>query len=187
MIRFLYLGQIRQSKGVDHLVLAAEQLIKEGHDLAVSLAGPVSGWGSDTFAPDILAKVQSNTVLTSHIAFLGHVEDVDTVFRSHDVHIAPSIGDESYGLVVVEAKKNSRPSIIYPSGGMLELVDHLSDGWVCKTRTAASLVEGMRFFLENPSLVKGMGVQALDSLSRLAITPEHFDMRWASILKTALH
>lgn len=186
IVRFLYVGQIRREKGLDHIVDAARSLLARSHRFHVSIAGPTDFWARDMFAPNLLKEVQADASLSSAISFLGSIEDVDGAFKAHDIHLAPSIVEESYGLVVVEAKKNARPSIIYPSGGMIELVQHRYGGWVCEKKAHECLVEAMRFFLEDPQKIPEMGRNAAASLASLGLVREQFENRWADVVAHTL-
>ncbi len=180
--RFLFVGQVRREKGVDDIVVTARLLLRRKVRFSISIAGPTVGWEQDTFAPKIVDEVQSDPALSTAISFLGAIEDVDAAFRAHDVHLAPSKVEESYGLVVVEAKQNARPSIVYPSGGMVELVQHKRDGWICERKSSDCLADAMLHFINAPSEISTMGENAKSSLETLGLSRERFNSQWASIV-----
>jgi glycosyltransferase involved in cell wall biosynthesis len=83
-------------------------------------------------------------------------------------------------LTVVEAKAHGIPSIVFPSGGLVELVEHGRDGWVCDFPTAASLESALRHYVVHPANLAEQGKAALHSLSeRLRV--QDYGRRWAEI------
>ena len=60
--------------------------------------------------------------LADHVRFLGLRDDVERVFAAADVVVMPSLWDEAFGLVVVEAMAAARPVVVTASGAMPELV-----------------------------------------------------------------
>lgn len=184
-VRFLYVGQIRREKGVEDIVAAAQVLLDQPLPFQISIAGPIAGWTHDTFAPEMVERVRADASLDAVVSFLDTVENVDAAYQAHDIHLAPSIVEESYGLVVVEAKQNARLSIIYPSGGMVELIERQVDGLICETKSADCLAAAMLHFLSNPSEISAMGNNARVSLERLGLVRDRFTSRWASVVAGA--
>ncbi|MFT3722192.1 MAG: glycosyltransferase [Hyphomonadaceae bacterium] len=184
-VQFLYVGQVRREKGVEDIVSAARVLLDQPLPFRISIAGSVAGWAHDRFAPELAARVEADADLSAVITFLGNIENVDKIYQAHQVHLAPSLFEEPYGLVIVEAKQNARPSIVYPRGGMIELIDHGEDGLICKTATVEQLVAAMLLFLKNPASISKMGDQAKASLERLGLVRDQFNARWADIAARA--
>jgi L-malate glycosyltransferase len=182
MLRFMYLGQVREEKGVGHIVKASRLLIQKRRRFEVNIYGDYKGWEHDRFAPDLFNEIKRDEILSRFIKFHGNIENVDDAFALNDVHLAPSIVEEAFGLVVVEAKKNRRASIIYPSGGMRELVTDGIDGFVCEQKDLKLLSEKMDFFIENPQISIVMGLQAHASLEELGIDASKFQYKWYSVI-----
>ena len=119
----LYVGQITPQKGVFELIQAVEALVKEGYD---KFELDVVGGSKHTLKYEHeLQEYAKSRGVASHIRFHGRVEDPTGFYRKASFHVAPSQYEEPFGLVVVEAKSHGIPSIISPSGGMVELI---SDG-----------------------------------------------------------
>ena len=141
----VYLGQIAPHKGVDRFVEAAIELCRARSDVRFYLAGALAR--SNTFALGLIAKVKA-AGLSDRIRFLGYLEDVPGLLAAADVHACPSVGAEALSNTVVEAKLAGVPSVVFPSGGLPELVTEQGrDGWVCKDSTATALREGVDHFL----------------------------------------
>ena len=176
----LYVGQISKEKGVDLLIEMATTLCEERTDVRFLLAGNYS-W-NNPFAENLIQRVEA-LGLSHRIVFLGYVDDVPSLLNSADIHVCPSVGKEALSNVVPEAKQASVPSVVFPSGGLPELVvAQGEDGWVCKGKTVEALRAGIEHYL-------GMGVEELEAAGRaarrsmeaLGITKEHFAEQWMEV------
>ena len=98
--------------------------------------------------------------------------------------VAPSIWEEPLGLVVMEAKQAGIPSIVFPSGGLPEMIEHGVDGYICADKTADALEEALRSYLDNPALSSLHGNAARNSLEKLGV--EEFGRRWLSVYEATM-
>jgi glycosyltransferase involved in cell wall biosynthesis len=89
---------------------------------------------------------------------------------------------EALGNVVIEAKLAGCCSIVFPSGGLCELIEEGVDGIVCRDVSAEALAEALRPYLSNPELARQHGQAARASLARLGIA--NFAQRWLQIYET---
>ncbi|MEM8598286.1 MAG: glycosyltransferase family 4 protein [Bacteroidota bacterium] len=171
-----YVGQLSKLKGLDVLVEAALGLCSTREDVRFIIAGDYA-W-KNSFAEDLMRRVEE-AGLSDRIQFLGFVEEVQDLFSVSDIHVAPSVFEEPLGNVILEAKQAGVPSVVFPSGGMPELLSHRRDGWICRAKTAASLAEGIEGLLDlDETSLDGMKKAAEASLERLGITPEAFTRAW---------
>ena len=81
---------------------------------------------------------------------------------------------------MIEAKQTAKPSIIFPSGGLPELVTHGIDGYVCHDRSAAALERAFAFYESSPAIARAQGTAANLSLGRLAGTAT-FAEQWTAV------
>lgn len=177
---FGYVGQIKASKGVDKIVKAALNICKTHKDVEFWFAGNIND--NNFYTSSIVTMLnQAPKEIRSRICFKGTIENIDSFYRAVDVHLAPSVQDEAYGLVIVEAKKNHRPTIIFRSGGMPELISHKVDGYICSSKDVEGLLEGIRYYIENPLEIKEQGENAYKSLDRLGINNINFAKKWLEI------
>lgn len=176
---FAYIGQLSRQKGVDLLFEAALELCAERSDVRFVFAGDFS-WKND-FAKELIGRAQVEGV-ADRVLFPGFVEDVPEILTAAHVHVCPSIVNEALGNVVVEAKRAGRPSIVFPSGGLPELIEHGVDGYVCASKTQAELARGLRLYLESGrDLARAQGEAARHSLERLGITRSQFTQAWMRV------
>jgi glycosyltransferase involved in cell wall biosynthesis len=106
--------------------------------------------GGSTFTAAIeaeLARRAEQLGLRERVVFHGWVANVKDLIAAADVHVAPSICQEALGNVVMEAKREGTPSVVFLSGGLPEMIEHEVDGFVCRETTAAALAQGMAWVL----------------------------------------
>jgi glycosyltransferase involved in cell wall biosynthesis len=183
-VRFVFVGQVVADKGVDLLVAAFERLAGTYPECELLVAGRISDWAGDAWARDLRDRTAANAAVRDRVRFLGHVEDAPNLVERCHVHVAPSVKEEPYGLVVVEAKSAGRPSIIFASGGMAELVEDGVDGAVVTDRTVEGLARAMELYAATPDLAARQGVNARASLEKLRL--DLFAATWRQVYENAV-
>ena len=175
-----YMGQITKDKGVEVLVEAAIALCGERDDVRFLVAGDYS-W-QNPFAEALIQRVE-DLGLSQRIMFLGYVEDIPGLLAVADLHLCPSVSTEALSNTVVEAKQAGVPSVVFPSGGLPELVvEQGNDGFVCDARTAGALVAGLRHYLDlSEGELIAAKAAAKASLPALGITREAFSQAWEAV------
>ncbi len=173
----IYLGQISQQKGVPVLVEAVERLIAQEQNVCLWLVGSPS-WDSSLL--DSLKQQVSSKRLQARIVFLGYIETIFTLLERSDLHICPSVNSEGLSHVVGEAKLCGKPSVVFPTGGLPELVEHGVDGFICKDCTVESLIEGLHYFLADPDVRRKAGLAAKRSLEE-KFGLRRFRRQWAEV------
>lgn len=161
---FLFMGQITRQKGVDLLVEAAIQRCQASPRCRFLIAGDFS-W-NNPLGKEFHERIRA-LGLQDRIRMLGYVKRVGSLLAVSDVHVCPSVGSEAYGHVIIEAKLMARPSIVFPTGGLVELVQHGIDGWICPQPSVESLEAAFRAYEEDPALSRTQGEAGLASLPRL--------------------
>jgi len=177
-ITFSYLGQIIEIKGVADFIDAAIITCQRTTETYFLLAGSLTYDAS--FSLTQKNKVEEAN-LADRIIFLGPVENIEDFFRKTDVLVTPSLKQEPLGNVIVEAKANRTPSIIYKSGGMPELITHGIDGYICQRSTADELVKALNYYLNNPNSIPIQGNNAFKSIKDLQIDFESFVSNWNEV------
>ena len=152
---FVYVGQISEQKGIRHLLKAVGKF----PDYLLDIVGCSV---NDTEFRKELEKWVKYHHLQDQVHFVGQVDDPTIFYAKSLIHIAPSIVREGLGMVVLEAKKVGTPSIVFPSGGLPEMVRHRIDGYVCRDKTPEALVEAIEWMLSDRDRLSKMGMAAID-------------------------
>lgn len=177
---FGYVGQFAAHKGVG-LLLEAFSIVSAADPTArLLIAAPIA----DDYAQTLIGK-WSASVANGSIHFLDAVEDVPGLLRECDVHVAPTVKPEPYGLVAVEAKQAGIPSIVFAEGGLRELVEDGLEGIALSEKTPRALAEAMLTYCRSPERVQSHGARAQASLEGRLQIDRHDDSWWESYRQTS--
>jgi glycosyltransferase involved in cell wall biosynthesis len=175
----LYVGAISHQKGLSYLIKAFGSLVKENPNLRLWILGG-SQWDSDFHR--VLNEEIVRLEIEQFVHFKGYVLDTSPWYSSVALHIAPSICNEALGNVVMEAKRAGTPSIVFPSGGLPEMIRHRIDGYVCEDKTADNLAAAVRWMLSDRDRLNVMGVNACED-SETRFGPDRFSREWAAVYR----
>lgn len=154
----LYAGRLTQEKGVFRLVRAWELLSPPGRTLYLMGDGPLRG--------ELERYVSSRSLESIRLTgFLPH-EEQGAVRAACGVAVAPSLWEETFGMVVLESWLHGTPVIVTPRGGLPELITHGRNGWIAREPSVDALAETLRAALEEEERWPAMGAygrQLLDS------------------------
>ncbi|HLT61064.1 MAG TPA: glycosyltransferase [Microlunatus sp.] len=119
--RLIFCGRLSARKGPQTAIAAVRELTDRGIDVELDLVGsPVSG--QESFEAELRAQAAP---LGDRVRFLGFRADAADLFAGADIALVPSVGDESYGNVAVEAAAAARPVVIAGQPGLAEAVGSL--------------------------------------------------------------
>jgi len=141
-------------RGTEQIIDACRQLLKQGMDLTLVLAGPV--------LPDAESCIDSKRELSdefgSNIVITGYVrrEDRADLLAAADIVLLPSRLD-CFGIVVLEAWISGKPVIGCWSGAMPDLITDGESGFLVSWGDTASLTDRIRILLNDPDLGLRMG------------------------------
>ena len=175
----VYVGNISKHKGLRELIKSISILRSRWPSVRADIVGG-SRW--ECGFREELIKAISELGIEEHVNFHGFVADPSPFFRRSHVHLVPTIGDEPAANVVIEAKREGIPSVVFPSGGLPELVRHEIDGVVCDDKTPDSLANGVAWLLEDQERLRMAG-EAAASDYRERFGPERFARQWASVMR----
>lgn len=111
---FGFIGRIRRPKGIVPLLSAAAR-----HDLKLLVAGTIDS----PFVQQLRESFES-----SRIRFLGWQER-NEFFRMIDICVVPSLYEEPFGRVSVEAQASGTPVLVSRMGGLTETFREGVTGW----------------------------------------------------------
>jgi teichuronic acid biosynthesis glycosyltransferase TuaC len=152
-----YLGALSFNKGC-HILIKAFKKINLPCELA--FMGPSE--------KECLIYLQKQAKLCKNkVSFLNFHEDVDSFLGSIDVLVVPSIAYESFGIVILEAMKHSKPVICSDFGGMKEVVNNDITGLVVPNGDVLALAQGLRKLLKNKKMRIAMGKAGYKRLANL--------------------
>lgn len=178
--RIVYVGAIAEHKGLIPLIMAFSRLATDFPMLQLHILG---GSRYDVAFREQLHQMVSLLNLDGRVVFHGHQKDPSDFFRSALIHVAPSIWEEPSANVILEAKREMTPSVVFPSGGLPEMVRHQVDGFICREKSVDALEEGLRWMLSDVERLGEMGAEARED-SELRFGQERFAREWANVYRS---
>ncbi len=122
LIKFGFIGQVRENKGVKSLIEAFSSVKSE--NICLNIAGA----GSGDYYKECLRLSRGDRRIT----FLGKI-DSDVFYRSVDIVVIPSIWYEPFPRVLVEAYSYGLPVISTGNGGIKEMILNGETGYLYST------------------------------------------------------
>jgi glycosyltransferase involved in cell wall biosynthesis len=178
----IYVGSVAEHKGLVPLVDALALVSPNYSGLSLDIVG---GSRYDYQFRERLTEVISGFGIADRVVLQGYEADPTRYYKNADIHVAPSIWEEALGNVVLEAKREGTPSLVFPSGGLPEMVRHKVDGYICEDKTAESLAEGLRWMLADPVRLRRMGDAAREDF-HTRFGRARFLRAWADVYGAAL-
>lgn len=162
---FVYYGRIERLKGIFTLLRAAEAA-------GVKLVIVGVGKASEEVAEYVAAGGLGERV--SLFPFLSG-EALGDIVRGAICTVVPSEWYETFGLTVIESFCYGRPVIASKIGGMTEIIDEGSDGFLFAPGDERDLADKLRFLDKNRSVAVRMGVRARAKAERRFSPEKHFE------------
>jgi phosphatidyl-myo-inositol alpha-mannosyltransferase len=157
-LRLAFVGQAVERKGLPVLLRAFEAL--RDHDVPVELT--VVGANRDEVAPMLLDD--------AGVTVLGRVDDAEKqrVLEAADVLCAPSLGGESFGMVLTEGFAAGTPVVASDIAGYRDVVRDGVDGLLVPRGDATALAETLHDLWDQPQRRLELGRAAAERAERFA-------------------
>ncbi|MDI9397084.1 MAG: glycosyltransferase family 4 protein [Candidatus Pacebacteria bacterium] len=145
----LFLGRLSQEKGVDLLLRAWAMVKNKNRRLVVAGTGPEESY---------LKKLASDLNL-ANVVFTGFLDKEQQVslWSNSSALVVPSIWDEPFGMVVLEAWAKERPVVAYAKGALPELIQHGVNGLLADPFSVEALANNIQELIEKPDLGLRLG------------------------------
>lgn len=156
---FVYLGALVESKGVLWLLNSFGNLKERDARLIFAGKGPLEN--------KICEKADSD----DRIQFVGFLneKDVSYLLQKSDVLICPSIWEEPFGRVIIDAYKNAMPVITSDCGAFPEIVENGKSGLIVPVANIQALCNAMHTMMLSSQCYKDMCRSAVMRLKRFSV------------------
>ncbi|MGD0765141.1 MAG: glycosyltransferase family 4 protein [Dehalococcoidia bacterium] len=145
-LNILFVGRLEKRKGVKYLLQAFATVKKEMPNTRLLIVGPPTRaaggykrWVRETGLPDV--------------EFVGYVsyDDLARYHHTADVVCAPATGNESQGIVLLEAMAAGRPLIASNIEGYASVLTHGVEGLLVMPKDAGALAAALLELLADPT------------------------------------
>ncbi len=159
---FLYMGRLSAEKGLDLLLGAIREV---DANLVIIGEGEILS----------LVKKTASQLGNQKISILGWLDEqkMDEQIQICDAIILPSKVMETAGIVILEAARLARPSIVANQGGPLDFVKDNLNGILFEAGSKNSLISAMQKYIDDPLLSDKLGRNARESFEKSCYSVEN--------------
>jgi len=149
----LFVGRLEKRKGLRHLLDAFKYVKQTIPDARLLVVG---AFDEDDKKP-FVEYVRENRIYG--VRFVGKVpeEELPRYYHTCDVFCAPSIGFESFGMVLLEAMAAGKPVVASDIPGYSDVLKSGAEGILVPPANPEALARAIVYLLNNPSLRAYMG------------------------------
>jgi phosphatidylinositol alpha-mannosyltransferase len=160
----LFVGRLEPRKGLTYLVRAFLRLKPAFPRLRLLVVGRDDKRLQDKAMALVPPRLRTDLI------FVGSVPQADlpSYYATADVFCAPSLGGESFGIVLAEAMAVGKPVVCSDIGGYRDVVHDGTDGLLVPPRDPEALAEVLAGLLDNPARLAAMGQAAATAARRYA-------------------
>jgi spore coat protein SA len=142
-------GRLVPEKGAHVLVEAMRLLGRQGLDAHCTIIGSAGFGQSKTseYVRDLRASLPANTEMTGYLSGTQYVSRL----RQADVFCCPSIWEEPFGMVILEAMASGLPVVASSTGGIPEILQH-GGGVLVEPSNPVSLAAKLKLLIVDSQL-----------------------------------
>ncbi len=157
--KLLFVGRLDERKGFRVAVAAFGALARSRPDLRLVVVGAGGERGAvERLPPDVRERVMFLGVLPNR--------ELPPVHAACDAFLAPNVGGESFGIVLVEAMASGLPVVASSIPGFTEVVRDGVEGLLVPPRDEVALSRAIARLLDDPGLARRMGEAGRDRAAR---------------------
>jgi phosphatidylinositol alpha-mannosyltransferase len=151
-LNILFVGRLEKRKGLRYLLGAYKIVKQELPKSRLIVVGP----GNHRKYEKLVRKANLEDVV-----FTGYVpnEELPTYYRTADVFCAPATGDESFGIILLEAMAASKPIAASAIEGYSSVMSHGVEGLMARPRDEQDLANALVQLLSDEPLRREMGAR----------------------------
>lgn len=156
-IKFIFTSRLDPAKGL-HLIVGVLSNLKE-YDWILD----VYGSGSKSYIVEIEKLIKNNS-LEERVILHGKVYPLDQEYENHDVCLFPTLGNEGFGRVAIEALSFGLPVLTVNKYGPNDVIHHGYNGFKCSTDDLYCWRKYLIKLLTNRELLAEMSRNALTTI-----------------------
>ncbi len=152
-LRFVvFVGRLEPRKGDDRLIRAMPAVQQYAPDARLAIVGD----GPDRAVLEAVARDAGVDAL-----FTGRVSDeaLPAYYRAADIVCSPALGDESFGIVLLEAMAAERPIVATRIEGYLEMLEGAGSARLVEPGDSSALAHEIVALLSAPDLARSLATR----------------------------
>jgi glycosyltransferase involved in cell wall biosynthesis len=145
-------ARVRPMKGQLVLAKAICQLKEQGYPVKCLFVGDASDYGDDYL--DEIKRYISQRNQENAFIFAGYQSDTASHYAAVDIVVHPSISEEAFGRIIIEAWASARPIVASNIGASVELIDHEKTGLIIEKNNPDELAKALERLIVDDKLNK---------------------------------
>jgi glycosyltransferase involved in cell wall biosynthesis len=152
-----FVGQIRQIKGLDDFVAMAKRIT--GKNIHFLIAGQCR---AKSVMPDAYSREELMALIAtdSRIRYCGYLDQIEDLYRTSNIVVAPSRWQEPFGLVCIETGAAGLPLVTTRVGGIPEIIEDGVNGMMVDPGDVTALTDKVQQLIDDPTLRATLGKNA---------------------------
>ncbi len=154
-------------KGVDYL-LSALSKVQAPFRAVVAGDGPHEDW---------LRQKARDEGVADRVHFAGWIDSgsMETLYARADAVVCPSVWDEPFGLVGIEAMSHEKPVVAFRVGGIPEWLTDGETGFLVRAKDTDAMAGALKRLLTEPGLARSLGAAGAEAVARRFPKAAHLD------------
>lgn len=163
-MRLLYCGQLAEPKGVHTAVEALAILVhqKQLTNIHLTIVGPHE---YSEYVNRLYRLIEQQDLQKAVTAYkMIPREQLEGMFNNHDVFIFPSIWEEPFSIVLLEAMAHGLSVISTPTGGSREILRDRENCLIFPAGDAHTLANRIELLMQQPELTHRLSLNAVETI-----------------------
>jgi glycosyltransferase involved in cell wall biosynthesis len=149
-IVLVIVASLVENKGHKYLLQALTDLVKAYPNILLRIIG-------DGPIKKYLVHYADSNRISSHVQFLGLIDDINRFVSDADMVILPTVEREGLGLSLIEGMCHGKPLIGTRVGGVPEVIEDGINGFLVPPRDSKALAEKLKILIDDKALRQKMG------------------------------
>ncbi len=151
-LNILFVSRLEERKGIGYLLKAFRMVKEEIPQSRLIVVGPGNDWQYKDWV---------NAVELKDVVFVGYASygDLPRYYRTADIFCIPAVGQESFGIVLLEAMAANKPIVASNIAGYADVVTHGVEGLLVPPKDEQALAQALLSLLNDQALRQQMGSQ----------------------------
>lgn len=158
--RIIFVGQWNRKKGLPILLHAVALLQQKGLCFELALVGGLDLWPGEE-GESAISQTKLNEMLDglSNVRLAGKLRRDELVneLQQSSIGVAPSLWQEPFGLIAIEAMACGLPVVATRAGGLPEIVEDNECGLLVEPGSAEDLARALEKLISDPAMTERMG------------------------------
>jgi len=151
-IKLLFPSRLIREKGIEEVLIAYNELIKNGEDIKLLIAGEIDEGNRSSLKDKDKKNISSN----KNIILLGHRSDLKEIYSTSDIVLLPS-WREGLSRSLIEAAAMEKPIITTNVPGCRDIIDHGINGILVPLKDPKAIELAILFLIRNRLTAKVFG------------------------------